>query len=263
MCLVVRLMLDGTALTCYDADDDVTTKDDEMETGNTEPSMDRASELEAHKEKLAAEGYARIKTGAHWTDWTYVADGLAVGRTKAFRMSGTNNENDPRYKRAFSEWMAERPWAKDLDRALRSHLKWVADYRSEIEEWRSTLAQNERAKLNHPTTLKRKFDAAHKVFAKDPNAPKKPNDKEALIARNAELEAENAKLKHQLRTGNSGSLFNILTDKPDLIGKIIVEEMVAEGSFTKAKQIRAALNKEIETVEKKQAAIRKSKGQAG
>jgi hypothetical protein len=63
---------------------------------------------------------------------------------------------------------------------------WAADHRSEIEAWRDTLAQNERDKMNHPTTLRRKYEATHKVVAVDPNAPKKETSREALIRENEE-----------------------------------------------------------------------------
>jgi hypothetical protein len=187
-------------------------------------AMDRAAELKAHKLRLAAEADRRIKSGAHWEDWCQIADGFLIGRIEAFQMSGTNNENDQRYKRAFKRWMDDNPWSKNYERALRSHLFWVAENRSEIDVWRRTLAQNEREKLNHPSSVKRRFDAAQRLGGKDPNAPKKPNDKEALIARNAELEAENAALKRKYKE-DGGSLFNLVNDPLPMIAKIMGEEM--------------------------------------
>ena len=173
----------------------------EMESGTTEGPMDRQADKEAHKEALAAEADERIKRGAHWEDWCFVADGFAVGRAKAMRAAGTNRPFGSPYTRAFKNWMAERPWAKNCDNATRAHLLWVADNRSEIEAWRAKLAQNERDKMNHPTTLRRKYDAAHKVAAKDPNAPKKETSRETLARENAVLWDKIKKLERRVADG--------------------------------------------------------------
>lgn len=98
------------------------------------------------------------------------------------------------------------PWAKHNDKAVRSHLFWVGDNRSEIDVGRRTLASNVRDKLNHPTAVKRKYDAAHKPGGKASGAPKKETKTEALIRENDELwakvkalENENADLRVLLR----------------------------------------------------------------
>src|SRR5271166_1772159 len=95
-------------------------------------------------------------------------------------------------------WLEERPWAKRIDKGTRSVLLWVIDHRSEVEAWRDSLAQSEKNKMNHPVTLKRKYDAAHKVAAKDTDAPKKETGKEALVRENEELYAKVQKLERQI-----------------------------------------------------------------
>ena len=182
--------------------------------------MDNESESEARKEKLAEEAEERIRRGAHWADWTYVADGFAVGRAKAMRAAGTNQPYGKAYTRAFGDWLAERPWTKHIDTGTRSVLLWVADHRSEVEAWRETLAQNERAKLNHPAALKRRYDAAHKVAHADPNAPKKETGREALVRENEDLWTKVKKLEHQVESGG-GSLFDLRRDSIELIVTVI------------------------------------------
>jgi hypothetical protein len=188
-----------------------------MDDGNAEATMDKVADREAQKEALAAEADERIKRGAHWADWRFIADGLDVGRNKAMRAAGTNKPYGKAYTRYFGDWMADRPWAKNLDKTTRNHLFWVADHLSEIEAWRETLAQNERAKMNHPSTLKRRYDAAHKVAAKDPSAPQKETSREALVRENAELFAKVQKLERQIDSGD-GSLFDL---KQDSVASII------------------------------------------
>ena len=182
--------------------------------------MNAETESEARKEALAAEADGRIQRGAHWEDWMFIADGFAVGRDKAMRLAGTNQPYGKRYTRAFAEWAAGRPWVKNYDKGTRSNLLWCADHRSEVEAWRSTLAQNERAKLNHPTNLKRRYDAAHVIRGiPDPSAPKKETKVEALTRENEELWAKNKALER--RADSDGSLFDLRRDSIESIVNVI------------------------------------------
>jgi hypothetical protein len=182
--------------------------------------VDNESESEARKERLAEEAEERIRRGAHWADWTYVADGFAVGRAKAMRAAGTNQPYGKAYTRTFGEWLADRPWTRHIDTGTRSVLLWVADHRSEVEAWRETLAQNERAKLNHPTALKRRYDAAHKIARADPNTAKKETGREALVRENEDMWAKVKKLEHQVESGD-GSLFDLRRDSIESIVDVI------------------------------------------
>jgi hypothetical protein len=161
------------------------------------------TEGEARKEALAAEASDRIRRKdwmhrASWVDWCLIADGLAVGRDEAMRRAKTNQPLGGAYSRAFAQWMAERLWASNIDKATRNHLLWVASHRSEIEAWRDTLTPLDRDMINHPTSLRRRWEAAHKPAEADPNAPKKATTREALVRLNEELRAEIARLKRMM-----------------------------------------------------------------
>lgn len=162
----------------------------------------------------------------------FVGDGLAVGRAKAMRRAGTNQPYGKSYTHFFGDWLRERPWAERIDKGTRSVLLWVIDHRSEVEAWRETLAQSERDKLNHPVTLRRKYDAAHKVAAKDPMAPRKETKVEALVRENEELRAENKRLKQ-----DGGSLFDCNKTPLKLIAKIMGEEMGLDRLTSAQKEI--------------------------
>src|SRR6516162_9434219 len=131
-----------------------------MEPDNLE---DMATEHEARIEQIAAEAAARIAKGQHWLDWLAVGEGLVVGRLRAMRRAGANRPEGSAYNRSFGNWMDEHKWARDLDKATRNHAMWCADHRAEIEYWRETQASNIRANLNHPTSIKRRFEASHAV----------------------------------------------------------------------------------------------------
>lgn len=147
--------------------------------------------------------------------------------------------------------MAERPWAKRLDKSTRNAVLWVATNLPEIEAWRETLAQIERDKLNYPTNLKRKFEAASRVSAKDPAAPKKETKAEALTRENQELWSKVQRLERERSDG--GSLFDLKASTPWEIARCIVEGM-SEGRL---KALQAAI---AEIKAKRKAAL---KAQAG
>jgi hypothetical protein len=183
------------------------------------------TENEARKEKLAEEAEDRInRQDAHWTDWMYVGDGLAVGQAKAMRKAGTNRPYGRAFTQAMGEWLTAHPWAKRIDPSARSALLWVIEHRSEVDDWRTnTLDSKERNRLNHPTSLKRKFDAwkrAQDAVAKDPNAAKKETKIDALVRENEELWAENTKLKRRVDSGD-GSLFDLKRDSVESIADTI------------------------------------------
>ena len=182
--------------------------------------MNDETESDARKERLAEEADARIKSGAHWTDWMYIADGIAVGQSKAMRDTGTNKPYGRAFTRAFGDWLKTRPWANRYDKGTRSNLLWAVDHRSEIEAWRDMLAQNERDKMNHPTVLRRRFEAAHKVAAVNPDTPKKETGKEALVRENTDLWAKVKNLEHQIEAGD-GSLFDLRKDSIQSIVNVI------------------------------------------
>ena len=197
-----------------------------------EPGKEADVNSDERKEILAAEADERIRKGSHWSDWGFIADGFAVGRSKAMHASGSNKPYGKGYTEKFAAWMAERPWAKRIDKSTRNHLLWVADHRSEIEAWRETLAQNERDKLNHPTNLKRKFESAQRVSAKDPALPKKETNKDALVRALDEAHAEIKRLK-----ADGGSLFDCRKSPLKTIARIMGEEMGLERLVSAQKEI--------------------------
>jgi hypothetical protein len=193
------------------------------------------TESDARKEALAAEAFQRIRSGQHWSDWMFIADGLIVGRNWAMRRAGTNQPIGRAYNTAFSEWMASRAWARDLDKKDRGDLFWCADHRSEIEAWRENLAQNVRSRLNHPTALRRRYEAEHRPEAAP--VPKKETKVEALVRENEELWAKVKKLERS----DPGSLFDLRNDRVEDIARVIAEHMTHD----RLKRLQKAIAAEI------------------
>lgn len=174
------------------------------------------SEHEARKEREAEEAAQRVRRGNHWLDWLAIGEGLVIGRLKAMRRAGTNQPMGATYNRAFGEWMDAHQWARDLDKAARNHAMWAADNRDAIERWRETLAANVRAMINHPTTTKRRFEAAFKVKA---DGVVRQSLKEKFEAELLRLEEENTALRKRL--DKEGSLFDLKQDSVKTIAATI------------------------------------------
>jgi hypothetical protein len=206
------------------------------------------SASDERKEKAAAEAYVRIRSGQHWRDWMFVAEGLGVGRRWAQHKAGTDDVQSPRYKKAFKEWMRDRPWAQDLDSPTRAHLFWCLEWRNDIEQWRETLAANERAKLNHPTALKRRFEAAHRIIEPDLKTAKRETALEAHIRENESLHAQVQKLERQIEAGD-GSLFDLRRDQIDDIVNVIVGR-ISLGRLEKLTNAMVAKLRELKKVDK-------------
>jgi hypothetical protein len=204
------------------------------------------AESEERTERNAAEAAERIKRGQHWLDWMAVAEGLEVGRNKAMRRAGANRPVGSAYNKAFGGWLNEHKWARDLDKPTRSHLFWCLDHRIEIEAWRATLAQNERARLNHPTATKRRYEATHREAAGAPE----PGVKET---RSHKLEREIERLTGESdmwrkRAQAEGSLFDLKKDSVENIARVIAGNV----SFGRLLSIQKALAEEIKRLRNEQ-----------
>jgi hypothetical protein len=75
------------------------------------------------------------------------------------RLAYTNEPRGRAYNEAFSKWLAENGFA-DVDKGTRSRLAEIMVNRPAIEAWRATLASNGRQRINHPSSVWRKWQAS-------------------------------------------------------------------------------------------------------
>jgi hypothetical protein len=196
-------------------------------------------EAEAERERLAAEAFDRIRSGNHWRDWTYVAQGFEVGRNRAMREAHTNEPVGRGYNTAFARWMDRTPWARKIDKATRNHCLWIADHLVEIEAWRETLAANQRDAWNHPTTVRRAYERAQRAaVARDQGEP--------VLSPMAALKAELVKVQEECdqwrrRAKEGGSLFDLHKDSAEGIGQLIADECSPTRAAKIARTILAKL----------------------
>jgi hypothetical protein len=139
------------------------------------------------------QAWSRVKKAQArmWGEWMTIGEGLLAGRHWAMRQAGTNEPKGKGYVIAFAEWL-KRFKVDDMDKSDRAKLLQIMEERPAIEEWRATLPNQERMRLNNPTIFWRKWTAATRV----PRPKKKANGKdeqksvEQLQARLQELQEE-------------------------------------------------------------------------
>jgi hypothetical protein len=197
---------------------------------------------EERSERAAVAAWDNLKKGASWEDWRAICRRLADGRAHAMARAGTNQPIGKTYNKAFSDWMDDRKWAREIDKASRNQALWCAENEAAIEQWRETIGLSQRLMINHPGTVKRNFER----MTLDKDKEKKPGEtKTQKIEREMEaLAAERDKWKREAE--KDGSLFDLKNDSVTIIVKTIaanigpsrfdalVKELVAERDRRKA-----------------------------
>jgi hypothetical protein len=128
------------------------------------------------------------KGDATWNDWTAIGAALLIGRQDAMAAAETEQPIGSRYNSEFGSWLAHHHF-DNIDKGDRIRLIEVIDNLPAIEAWRATLTQTARLRLNHPSSILRKWKAAA-TEVKEPQS----------TLRNivADLSEDNAKLKREV-----------------------------------------------------------------
>jgi hypothetical protein len=104
--------------------------------------------------------------------WREVGDAFLELQAAALRAAGTNQPVGVRYNGEYAKLLDHAPHlrVKDrgknvggIDKSTKAHAMWLASNWHEIERWRTTLATNVRMSMVHPTTIRRRHDAAHRA----------------------------------------------------------------------------------------------------
>jgi hypothetical protein len=102
------------------------------------------------------------KGDATWNDWMAIGAALLIGRQDAMAAAETEQPIGSRYNSEFGSWLAHHHF-DNIDKGDRSRLIEVIDNLSAIQAWRATLTQTARLRLNHPSSILRKWKAASEV----------------------------------------------------------------------------------------------------
>jgi hypothetical protein len=184
-------------------------------------------------------------------DWMLITEALQVGRAEIMAVLCTNRPTGKRFEHAMGKWLHAHAF-HIIDKCTRNHLLECLKHRAEIEKWRASIKDDgERFRLNHPTTVLRKWKAA--TVVPDPNAPEK---KPSLVAKYKEviarLEEENHRMRKEIERGG-GDLW-----APKDTAENIARVMVANLTTDKAKKVAEAI---IRKVKEKNAAQSKTAAQ--
>jgi hypothetical protein len=138
--------------------------------------------------------WGRIKRARSrsWSEWMTIGEGMLAGRNWAMHRAETNKPEGKGYALAFNEWL--RRWRlHDLNKLDRANLLRVMRERLAIEEWRASLTEHERHKLNNPTVVWRKWNALER-----PRRSRSSPDGVRLRRTNEQLQARVQELEEQL-----------------------------------------------------------------
>ena len=130
--------------------------------------------------------------------WVEVGKGLLRLEQEAMHFAGANSPYGRRYTAVRAELGKEGPDLETIDRTSKAHAKWLAEHFVEVNAWHQTLGSNERERLNHPTAIKRRYEAARTIAGADKEpGEKKPSATDKLKIEIARLieEIDNANAK--------------------------------------------------------------------
>jgi hypothetical protein len=105
------------------------------------------------------EAWRRLQDNSTWQDWKEVGAAHVIGRTTALRDAHTNKPKGRSYNAAFSAWQKKFGF-EVLDKGDRSRLFEVMDHIKGIDDWLQKLTATERLRLNHPSSIWRRWKAA-------------------------------------------------------------------------------------------------------
>jgi hypothetical protein len=163
------------------------------------------------------EAWGRLRAGSTWSDWVAVGEAHVIGRATATRDGHTNKHTGRAYNAAFSAWQKKYGF-QGLDKGDRKRLFDVMDHLKEINGWLEKLPDKERGRLNHPSSVWRRWKAATaEPKEKKPSANQKLKD--ALIA----VIDERDRMKREIERGG-GDLWDV-TDRPRDIARVIFDKL--------------------------------------
>lgn len=123
--------------------------------------------------------------------WLKIGKGFANVRAEALRLADTNNIQHPTYRQYHASILSKVPDLKALeehDHKSCQHALWLYNNWESVESYLAKLTIEENNKLNHPSSIKRRFDAANKPLPQGLEKP--PTVMARKDARIAELEQE-------------------------------------------------------------------------
>ena len=150
-------------------------------------------------DRRADEAWEALRTRPDWNKWLAIGEALLHARLMIMRETHSNRPTGRRYSESFSAWLDKRKFS-NMDGSDRARLFTVMENLGAIKIWLHTLTDTERLRLNHPSSVLRKWHA--RTRTPDPAKPKKQTLREAHIA----VIEENERLKQRIERGDGNLL---------------------------------------------------------
>jgi hypothetical protein len=194
--------------------------------------------------RIGQDAWSRLKQSRTLADWIAVGRAHVIGRTEAMRNAHTNAPLGRAYNVEFGRWIKHFGF-DTLDKGDRSRLFDLMDNLPAIESWLAILTQTERLRLNHPTTIVKKWRAtqAPKDTPDEPKASPFAQLKEANIGLQEQLHRAQEEIKR-----GGGDLWN-KDDRPEDIATIMLSKL----SRAKAERVARAMLVAIKNATKSKA----------
>jgi len=151
--------------------------------------------------------------------WRDVGDAANELQAVAMDCARTNKPTGKGYNKAWAELAGHVPHIRDLNSTTRTHASWMATNWEAVSRWLHTLSAEERMKLNHPTAIRRRYDAAHRAPDDNGNAAATLSPTAQAKATIAQQAVEIDRLR---RMADAGSLFDLKRDHARDIGRVIL-----------------------------------------
>jgi len=200
--------------------------------GDVESRLDSPTNFTEDIIRAGQEAWQRLRSHATWQDWKQVGKAHVAGRGTAMREAHVNEPSGHRYKEAFGSWQKQCGF-EALDKGDRARLFEVMDHLAEIEAWLATLAATERMRLNHPTTVLRKWKKSTAV--PDPSVIKKPSPYAQLQDAHQQLIEDHHRLEREIDLGG-GDLWSAQDAAKD-IQAVMQTKLSADKAFKVGREL--------------------------
>ena len=208
-------------------------------------------ELRARFER-DAERAKHMTVGQHLQDWLDFEVSLWGIRHEAMRAAFTNQPKGRGYNEAMSALMAHYGLDK-LDRTSVSGVLWLTDQADKygpelltrkqiLDAVLTKMTPQERSRLGSPITARQRVEAVIRDLARADDAETKRRESPIAMLKKqlADAQRELAEARAALKSKDDGSLFDLKTDTPDVIARVIV----AHATDNKVDQLLKALTEQ-------------------
>jgi hypothetical protein len=129
--------------------------------------------LEAQNEIMeGALALRRIHAHEDYHHWHAVGRALLRLQHEAMHLSGSNSPQGRAYTAMRAALGSRVPDLETINKTARAHAVWLAQNFAAVEAWRATLPDDARLQMNHPSVIRRRYDAAHGL-ASPPGRPRR------------------------------------------------------------------------------------------